>query len=199
MVIAKSAPFIPNTTELASIIGIARQTLITYFDYLEETRLINQLFRETRGLGVLQKPDKIFLENTNLMYALAADKIEIGNVRETFVLNQLKKSNNVLFSAQSDFFVNDKYTFEVGGKNKKRNQIKDVENSFIIADDIEGEALTTLILNKLRGVFQCVAVKAPGFGDRRKEMLQDIAILTGGEVISEELGLDLKEVCLFLD
>lgn len=64
----------------------------------------------------------------------------------------------------------------------------------IIADDIDGEALTTLILNKLRGVFQCVAVKAPGFGDKRKEMLQDIAILTGGEVITEELGLDLKEV-----
>ncbi len=64
----------------------------------------------------------------------------------------------------------------------------------IIADDIEGEALTTLILNKLRGVFQCVAVKAPGFGDKRKEMLQDIATLTGGEVITEELGLDLKEV-----
>lgn len=99
--------------------------------------MVNQLFRETRGLGVLQKPDKIFLENTNLMYALVADKIEIGNVRETFVLNQLKKSNNVSFSVQSDFLVNDKYTFEVGGKNKKRNQIKDIENSFIIADDIE--------------------------------------------------------------
>ena len=99
--------------------------------------MVKQLFRETRGLGVLQKPDKIFLENTNLMYALATDKFEIGNVRETFVLNQLKKSNHVLFSAQSDFFVNDKYTFEVGGKNKKRNQIKDVENSIIIADDIE--------------------------------------------------------------
>ncbi|MBQ7500924.1 MAG: chaperonin GroEL [Clostridia bacterium] len=63
----------------------------------------------------------------------------------------------------------------------------------IIAEDIEGEALTTLILNKLRGVFTCVGVKAPGFGDRRKEMLRDIAILTGGEVITEELGLDLKE------
>ena len=63
----------------------------------------------------------------------------------------------------------------------------------IIAEDVDGDALTNLILNKLRGVFTCVAVKAPGFGDRRKEMLQDIAILTGGEVITDELGLDLKE------
>ena len=66
----------------------------------------------------------------------------------------------------------------------------------IIAEDIEGEALTTLIVNKLRGTFNVVAVKAPGYGDRRKEMLKDIAILTGGQVISEELGLDLKEVTL---
>ncbi len=66
----------------------------------------------------------------------------------------------------------------------------------IIAEDVEGEALSTLILNRLRGTFTCVAVKAPGFGDRRKEMLRDIAILTGGEVISEELGLDLKEATI---
>jgi chaperonin GroEL len=66
----------------------------------------------------------------------------------------------------------------------------------IIAEDVEGEALTTLVLNKLRGTFNCVAVKAPGFGDRRKEMLQDIAVLTGGQVISEEVGLELKDATM---
>ena len=66
----------------------------------------------------------------------------------------------------------------------------------IIAEDVEGEALTTLVLNKLRGVFNCVAVKAPGFGDRRKEMLQDIAILTGGQVVSSEVGLELKDTTI---
>ena len=66
----------------------------------------------------------------------------------------------------------------------------------IVAEDIEGEALTTIVLNKLRGTFTVVAVKAPGFGDRRKEMLRDIAILTGGTVITEELGLELKDASL---
>lgn len=137
MVVAKSAPFIANTTELASMVGVARQTLLSYFDYLEESMLIKQLFKESRGLGTLQKPDKLFLENTNLMYALAEEKIEIGNIRETFVLNQLKKKYDVFFSIESDFYVDNKYTFEIGGKNKKRKQIQGMENSYIIADNIE--------------------------------------------------------------
>ena len=67
---------------------------------------------------------------------------------------------------------------------------------FIIAEDVEGEALSTLLVNRLKGVLNVVCVKAPGFGDRRKEMLQDIAILTGGQVISEELGLTLKDATI---
>ena len=66
----------------------------------------------------------------------------------------------------------------------------------IIADDVEGEALATIVLNKIRGTFDCVCVKAPGFGDRRKEQLKDIAILTGGTVVSEEIGMELKETTL---
>ena len=136
-VIGKSAPFIPNTTELASKIQIARQTLLQYFQYLEESRLIFQVFKESRGLGTLEKPDKIFLENTNLMFLLGKTETNTGNVRETFAFNQLSKNHEVLFSEQSDFLVDKKITFEVGGKNKKRKQIKEVPDSFILADDIE--------------------------------------------------------------
>jgi len=136
-VIGKSAPFIPNVTELASSIQIARQTLLQYFEYLEESKLIYQVFKQTRGLGTLEKPDKIFLENTNLMFMFDDAQTDIGNVRETFVFNQLSHNHEVLFSEQSDFFVDQKYTFEVGGKNKKRKQIKDVSDSYILADNIE--------------------------------------------------------------
>ena len=136
-VIGKSAPFIPNATELASKIQIARQTLLQYFQYLEESRLIFQVFKESRGLGTLEKPDKIFLENTNLMFFLGKAETNTGNVRETFAFNQLSKNHEVLFSEQSDFLVDKKITFEVGGKNKKRKQIKEIPNSFILADDIE--------------------------------------------------------------
>lgn len=136
-VIGESAPFIPNITQLAAKIGISRQTLLIYLKYLEDAKLINQLYKKSRGLSVLEKPEKILMENTNLMKLFNGENSNTGSLRETFVLNQLLHSHKVDFSEESDFFVDSKYTFEVGGKNKKRKQIQTVPDSYIIADDIE--------------------------------------------------------------
>lgn len=136
-VIGESAPFIPNITQLAAKIGISRQTLLQYLKYLEDAKLINQLYKKSRGLSVLEKPEKILMENTNLMELFNGENANTGSLRETFVLNQLLHSHKVDFSEESDFFVDSKYTFEVGGKNKKRKQIQTVPDSYIIADDIE--------------------------------------------------------------
>ena len=136
-VIGESAPFIPNITQLAAKIGISRQTLLQYLKYLEDAKLINQLYKKSRGLSALEKPEKILMENTNLMKLFNGENANTGNRRETFVLNQLLHSHKVDFSEESDFFVDSKYTFEVGGKNKKRKQIQELPDSYIIADDIE--------------------------------------------------------------
>ena len=136
-VIGESAPFIPNITQLAAKIGISRQTLLIYLKYLEDAKLINQLYKKSRGLSVLEKPEKILMENTNLTELFNGENANTGSRRETFVLNQLLHSHKVDFSEESDFFIDSKYTFEVGGKNKKRKQIQSVPDSYIIADDIE--------------------------------------------------------------
>lgn len=136
-VIEESAPFIPNITQLAAKIGISRQTLLIYLKYLEDAKLINQLYKKSRGLSVLEKPEKILMENTNLIELFNGENANTGSRRETFVLNQLLHSHKVDFSEESDFFVDSKYTFEVGGKNKKRRQIQEIPDSYIIADDIE--------------------------------------------------------------
>lgn len=136
-VIGESAPFIPNITQLAAKIGISRQTLLIYLKHLEDAKLINQLYKKSRGLSVLEKPEKILMENTNLIELFNGENANTGSRRETFVLNQLLHSHKVDFSEESDFFVDSKYTFEVGGKNKKRKQIQEIPDSYIIADDIE--------------------------------------------------------------
>ena len=136
-VIGESAPFIPNITQLAAKIGISRQTLLIYLKYLEDAKLINQLYKKSRGLSVLEKPERILMENTNLIELFNGENANTASRRETFVLNQLLHSHKVDFSEESDFFVDSKYTFEVGGKNKKRKQIQEIPDSYIIADDIE--------------------------------------------------------------
>lgn len=137
LIISESAPFIPNISKLSERIGINRQTLISYLFYLNDSNLIQSLYRDLNGITLLQKPDKLFLENTNLMFALQRSKVEVGNIRETFFMNQLKYNHQVEFLEVADFKVDENYVFEIGGKNKGRKQIKNLNNAFIVSDDIE--------------------------------------------------------------
>lgn len=136
-IVSRSAPFVPNISKLAERIGVARATLITYLNYLEEVRLLNLIYKDAGGVAKLQKPDKLFLENSNLAYMLGAEQIDKGGVRETFFINQLSYLHSVNYSAVADFFVDGKFTFEVEGRKKTKRQIGGVENSYIVSDDIE--------------------------------------------------------------
>ncbi len=135
--ISESAPFTPNASALSKKTEIARKTLLEYLHYLDEAKVISAIYKDARGNSLLQKPDKIFLENTNYIYAIAHGSPEIGNIRETFFLNQAKEANTVIYPKQGDFLVNGKFLFEVGGKRKSFDQIADIPNSFLAIDDIE--------------------------------------------------------------
>lgn len=137
LIISESVPFIPNITKLSEKIGLQRGTLLSYLHYLDEIGLTKNIFKVAEGISKLQKPEKIFLENTNLMFALSAENSNKGNIRETFFVNQLSYQHKVNYAEQGDFTIDMKYTFEVGGKNKKNKQIETVKNAFVVADDIE--------------------------------------------------------------
>ncbi|OJV32212.1 MAG: AAA family ATPase [Bacteroidales bacterium 36-12] len=136
-IVSESVPFIPNIEKLSNRIDIHRNTLLSYLYYLQETCLTNQLHKDISGINKLQKPDKIYLENTNLAYTLAENNTDIGNMRETFFLNQLSYNHTVEYPNNGDFWVDKKYLFEVGGKNKTGRQLKDSPNAFIVSDNIE--------------------------------------------------------------
>lgn len=136
-IVAESVPFIPNIDNLSKRIGIHRNTLLSYLYYLQETQLTNHLHKDISGINRLQKPEKIYLENTNLAYTLAENNTDIGNMRETFFLNQLSYNHTVEYPNSGDFWVDKKSLFEVGGKNKSGKQIKETSNAYIVADNIE--------------------------------------------------------------
>ena len=136
-IVSESVPFIPNINNLSKRIEIHRNTLLSYLYYLKETRLTNHLHKDISGINRLQKPEKIYLENTNLAYTLAKNNTDIGNMRETFFLNQLSYNHTVEYPNSGDFWVDKKYLFETGGKGKTGKQIKDTGNSYIVADNIE--------------------------------------------------------------
>ncbi len=136
MVVAKSVPFKPVMSKLADLTGISRNDVSDYLIYIEEAGMISQLRDRTGGVRSLGKVEKLYLDNTNLMYAIAPDSADIGNVRETFFFNQTRVRNDVISSCISDFEIDGK-TFEIGGRKKGGKQIESAREGYIVKDDIE--------------------------------------------------------------
>ncbi|MCX8478538.1 MAG: AAA family ATPase [Chitinophagales bacterium] len=136
-VMAQQVPFKPNITSLATKTDIHRNSLVNYLHYLEQAKLIALLQASGNSTSTLQKPEKIYLNNTNLLYALAEEQVETGNLRETFFLSQLASIAKVAMPRQGDFIVDNKYTFEVGGKGKTKRQIAGIKNAWVVKDDLE--------------------------------------------------------------
>ena len=135
-IIASNVPYKPEATGLANEIKVSRNDIPTYLLYMEKAGMIGQLRDETGGMRGLGKTEKVYLDNTNIIYALSGENANIGNVRETFFYNQTRLALDVTSSKVSDFSIG-KYTFEIGGAKKSHRQIKNVADSFIVRDDTE--------------------------------------------------------------
>lgn len=134
-ILSTLVPYTPNITDLSVAIDSNRNNTVKYLFLLANAKLLNLVSYKNKTIGDLTKPDKVLLNNTNLSY-LYGDNANIGSARETFFVNQLNAVANVILAPQGDFMV-DNYTFEVSGKSKSFKQIKDIQNSFVVADDIE--------------------------------------------------------------
>lgn len=134
-ILAELNPFTLNVSNLAGKLGVSRDSVYKMLDLLQKAGLIRRLYQKSTGMKLLQKPEKILFDNTNLMYALSPHT-DIGTVRETFVANMLA-SHRLSMPEMGDVLVDDKYLFEVGGKKKGYHQIADFPNSFVVADGID--------------------------------------------------------------
>ncbi|MHC1704901.1 MAG: ATP-binding protein [Tenuifilaceae bacterium] len=136
-VLAENVPFKPNIIKLSEKIGIHRNTLVNYLYYLEKAQVIQLLHQSGVSIGILQKPEKIYLNNTNLSYLISQSIPDKGTIRETFFMNQIGSLLPIKAAKTGDFEVDNKWIFEIGGKNKTRKQLIDSPNSFTVVDDIE--------------------------------------------------------------
>lgn len=134
--ISTLAPFKPNMTKLASQVGVSRNSLEDYLLLIEKAGMIAQLRDAARGINGFGKLEKVYIDNTNLLYALCNDEAEVGTVRETFFYNQMRVNNQVASSPLSDFQI-DGATFEVGGRSKGKQQLKGADRGYVVKDDIE--------------------------------------------------------------
>ncbi len=144
--IGTSAPFTPNITKLSERTGISRKAMIRAFDYLQRARMIILLNKPNKGISILSKPDKIFMNNPNIQYAIAGENSPVGSMRESFFVNQLSGLHKIQLPSKGDFLVDDKYLFEIGGKNKTKYQIKDIPNAYVVRDDFENGVKNTIPL-----------------------------------------------------
>lgn len=144
--IAQSAPFTPNVSKLSERLGFSRNFLLSSLKILDRAELIHEFFTPSKGIGAFTKPEKLYLNNTNLIYALGQSQIEQGTLRETFFANQLKHNYEIHLAKKGDFIVNRKYTIEIGGKNKTTQQIAGIKDAFVLRDDIEIGALNVIPL-----------------------------------------------------
>jgi len=135
-IICQSEPFSVNLTKIAQMAQISRVKLYDYLEYLHNAQLLMLIQDNSRGLKKLSKPSKIYLNNTNLLYAYC-ENAKKGTIRETFFANQVSLLHILNYSKQGDFLVNNQYIFEIGGKGKSFKQVKDIPNSFVVSDDIE--------------------------------------------------------------
>ena len=147
-IIARSVPFKPNISSIATMLSSSRNSIADYCLYIEEAGFIMQLRDATGGIRGLGKVDKIYLDNPNLVYALGKADADTGNVRETFFLNQMRVLHEVVSSPVSDFLI-EGMTFEVGGRNKKQKQLQGVPDGYVVKDDIETGYLNVLPLWQL--------------------------------------------------
>ena len=145
VIISKSVPFKPVMTKLAEMIGVSRNQLGDYLLYMERAGMIAQLRDDTGGIRRLGKIVKVYIDNTNLAYALGNNATDIGNLRETFFFNQMRVNNDVISSSKADFVIGGR-TFEVGGKGKGQKQIADSTEGYIVKDDIETGYLNVIPL-----------------------------------------------------
>jgi len=136
-ILALLVPFTPNISKLSNDIETTRVSVLNYLYYLEKAQAVMLLSKESFGMKQMSKPDKVYLGNTNFAFALGEELANIGSVRESFFMNQVRVKNKVTFSDRVDFVVSDKYHIEIGGKNKTKQQLAGLDNAYIAVDNIE--------------------------------------------------------------
>ena len=135
-IIAQSVPFKPNYTKIGQMIDVHRNQVADFLFYLERAGIVSQLRNGTGGIRMLGKVEKTYLDNTNLAYALSDSQPDMGNVRETFFMSQMRVQNLIVASNSSDLEIG-KYTFEIGGINKQQKRIRGIDEAYVVKDDIE--------------------------------------------------------------